>query len=245
MANRIYVHVHGTQKILDMPLIEDVTFEIGSEFSTFGELSSSISRGADILKIVDSTTQKISSDKLTSYTALDVPRWIRTHPLKLNLKLAFYTQTSAEKDVFNPMTFLMSLSILTKTQSGSYALPGIGLKNISNALDLDNSDLLKSGSSLQSAVMQEPNVANGVTLEDTDFPGLQKLVSVEIPGMVYLQNAYIVTCTPILSKQKTDKGYPLWGNMDIVISGVGPATTEIFRNVKTALTNESFYNLPV
>ena len=237
MANRIFIQIVDTKTILDIPLLEDVTFEVTSNFSTWGELAGPLNAGASIIKNVSAGAGSIRSEFLSGLNLLDVPRWIGTDPIKFTTTLAFYTQTDAKKDVFDKMAYLMSLSMLTKNKDGKFTVPGIGARNISEMLD--------QGGVVKKSLYADIKTGNSdkatkTIPDETDFSYKSKIITIEIPGVIYLDYAFISTCVPTTSKQKTENGYSLWGNLDVTISGLFPANSNILKNTETAVNIAEF-----
>jgi hypothetical protein len=230
MANRIFLQIVGTDPILDIPLIEDVTFEVTSNFSSWGELAGPLNTAAELGRRVTAGAGSIRSNVLKGLNLFDVPRWVGTDPIKFTTKLAFYTQEDPKADVFDKMAYMMSLSMLTKNKDGTYTVPGVGARNIS--------EMLGQGGTTGRSLYADVKTSGGPTKtipDETDFSYKSKIITLEIPGVIYLDYAYITTCTPMISKQKTESGYPLWGNLDVTFSGLYPANSKIFENTETAV----------
>ncbi len=230
MANRIYLQIVGAKSIFEAPLIEDVTLELGSGFQTWGDLAPGLTSFLDLIKNIPAATGKISKEMTNIMNLFDVPRWTKTDPIKFQTKLAFYTQTDAKKDVFDKVAYITSLCILTRDPNGVYVIPGANVTHLRNLLDN------KEDSKVSSLAWQtQLNAKSSSVPKESDFQSQSKLVSVEIPGIVYLSHAFVMTCTPTFSRQKTEKGYPLWGHVDIQLCGLFPASDQMFKNVEVAV----------
>ena len=67
-----------------------------------------------------------------------------------------------------------------------------------------------------------------------------RFVSVEIPGVIYLEKAIIESVRPTISKEVTESGFPLWMLLEITFEGMYPANTGDLDNVKRNKIKESF-----
>jgi len=222
MANKIYVQLIGTNIIFDSPLMEDITLTCQSGFATFGDLVPGISDVVHtVTSLMSGVSGKVGEGMLKINNAFDLPRWQKTEPLKINAKMNFFTKTDPYKDVWYPMALLTSLGILTKdVESNTYITPGMSL-HAANFIE-------------KSKILRSPIAANlGLTEtipEAGDFPVSAKVISVEIPGIVYLDKAYVEVATPTYSRHITTSGLPLWGTLDIQISSLFPANDRMFRD---------------
>jgi len=239
MANRIYIQIKGNKEIIDVPLLTDVTLEIGSQFSSLGELAPALGTFIDIAKLLDVSGGRMSKLHSDFYNAMDLPLWKRTEPMKFQTTLAFYTQDDPKKDVWDKMTYLMSLSILTKNSDQSYSFPGLSIHSFSKLLTKQDTSV-SSNASIQEMIggIQTSSVKDVADFEKQLYESNSKFISIAIPGVVYLDTAMILTCTPTFSKQKTTSGYPLWGNLEIQVSGLYPASTQIFKDTETFTTQQ-------
>jgi hypothetical protein len=59
-----------------------------------------------------------------------------------------------------------------------------------------------------------------------------RLVSVFIPGMVYVPQAFIRSARPTFSKYITTAGFPVWGKIDVQFESLIPASDLIWDNVR-------------
>ena len=65
-----------------------------------------------------------------------------------------------------------------------------------------------------------------------------KLVSLEIPGILYLELAVIERAIPTFSKQITDSSYPLWAIVETTFMGVFPADDTMFTDPSFIIRNK-------
>lgn len=234
MANRIYIQIIGSNKIFDTPLLEDVTIETESSLSSWGELAPALNSLKDMLVTVGGASGNLTSGILNISNAFDLPRWNKTEPVKLSPKLAFYTKTDPELDVYYPMALLQSLNILTKNSNGTYTVPGVHVQNINQILSKLNDEPPKSLQS-QASLLNTLATKRANLPDEKDFENNSKLIAVEIPGVIYLPVAMIRACTALYSKQRTESGFPLWGNLEVTITGLYPASDQIFKDTRKVL----------
>lgn len=208
MANRIFIQDYNrVEDPMDFPLLEDVTPEIISEFGSFSDV---VPKFADILDFATIASAGITGGApesvLSTKNLFDVPRWKKTNPIKLVAKLVFYTKKDPEGDVFLPMKKIIAHSILSYNGDGTYSVPGISLASV-KAFQKDG---------------------------ESGFSKNSKLVSIGIPGVIHLQVAIIERAIPTFSKEITESGFPLWGQLDLTVTGVFPANTKNFDDAQLA-----------
>lgn len=193
-----------------VPLIDDILLEINSQFSSFGELIPQLKSLLELGATVQSSLSGgVSSTILDLFNKLDVPTWKKTDPIRFQVSLAFYTQENgAYEDVYKPITDLASYTMLMR-KGKSFITPGLNVKNISKASQ------------------------NGKDKENT-FKRAEgtRLLTVYVPGVVYIANAFIRSARPTFSKYKTTKGFPLWGKVDLQIESLFPANDLVWDNVR-------------
>ena len=189
------------------PLLDDPTVEIKSQFSTMGELVPKLEGFVNLISTFQTVTSGTTSEGMMNLKNIfDIPRFQKADPVRMSLKLAFYTKESPKKDVWDPVRKLISYSIISQDPDNpnSYIVPGISL-----------------------ATMLEFS-------QGTTYSKKSKLISLEIPGVVYLDAALIESAIPTYSKQGTESGYPLWANVDLSILSVKPGNTSMFDDVENS-----------
>jgi hypothetical protein len=236
MANRLYLQVSGSNKIFDFPVMEDITYETTSKFTSFMEFSSWMDMGTKVVNTIGAATGRIGTTLGGLRNVMDVPRWQGTDPVKVTMDLMFYTQTDPKKDVHDKMKYITSLNILTR-EGGEYIVPGVNAKT--SAMLAAYGSNMKATKSLY---LKSKEIGPKLSKSET-YDYNSKIVSLEIPGVLYLTHAFIVACQPTVSRQKTESGYPLWGKLNVQFSGVFPANTQMFDDVETAVKLETAYNL--
>ncbi len=214
MANKIFLQYMDTNQqetTSIFPLTEDPTLEVGSEFKSFSDDIPQISSILALMQNLGTTGGEASQGITNLLTALDAPRWQKTNPVRITTKLLFYTEENPYDDVYKPMTDIMSLSILTVKGEGEnarIAIPGISLRNFS--------DFQLIGTQTESDVKKR-------------FSEYSKIISIEIPGVIYLEKAIVEKAVPTYSKETTDSGFPLWGSLDMTMVSLAPAHTGMFQ----------------
>jgi hypothetical protein len=200
--------------LIEVPLVDDPSIEYMTEFTSFSELVPNIvsdffSLGTTIQSAGSGT---IGQGWLAMTNLLDLPRWKSTSPARITVKLSFYTKTNPEKDVWGPTKRLISMTILTKQKDGTYILPGMSLATAKDFNKIASQDLAGTKTS-------------GISRKS-------KLISLEIPGIIYANPAIITQAQPIYSKQVTESGFPLWATLELTIITASPASTSLLDDVE-------------
>jgi hypothetical protein len=198
-----------TKNVISVPLLDDILLEVQSQFSSFGELIPQVKSILEIAATAQSSlTAQVGGNVLNLLNKFDIPTWKKTDPLRFQTTLTFYAgKNGAYEDVFLPITDLTNYVMLIKT-GNSYRTPGINLKNVTK-------------------VGQNGNKGRGVVGSTG-----ARLMSVFIPGMVYIPQAFLRAARPTFSKYLTTSGYPVWGKLDVQFESLVPASDLIWDNVK-------------
>lgn len=221
MANVIYIQIVETSKgqkektltlsksknnVMVFPLMEDLQMEVRSDIGSFSEMFPTISGFLEkATSYLAGATGKMSEGILDLNNLFYVPRWTGTKPIRFTVKLPFYTISDAQIDVYEPMKKLMALSIISYDEkTKQFSVPGI----------------------FAGALKQTSYKAN---TQQKDFLQSAKLVSIKIPGIIYMPLALIESAQPTFSKHLTENGFPLWGILDTTIMGLYPATDTMFN----------------
>ena len=201
MANRIFIQDHyNTGLIYSFPLTKDPMIEIESQFSSFGEVIPIVN---DVLNTYNMVTAgmagSVSIEQLAMKNLFDIKRWTKTEPLRFTVDLQLFTKTDSEKDVHDKANFIMNYVILSrKSPSDPFVIPGISLASLKD--------------------FQQ----NGLTSANA------KIISVWIPGILYVPKAIIEKVQPTFSRELTEKGFPLWAELNVNIESVFPAISDFF-----------------
>ncbi len=196
-------------------LVDDITVEYKSSFESFSDvlpqLSDLINAGTTLQA---STTGTVNANWLRLTNLFDLPRWKRTDPIRLTLKIVFFTKDNPFKDVWEPIKKLVALTILTKDlASSSWIVPGISL-----------------------ATASDFSKAKG---KKSPYSPKSKLISFEIPGIIYIPVAMVESAVPTYSSEETESGYPLWGSLDLSILSIYPAILDYLDLVETRTTKKN------
>lgn len=216
MPNKIYIEYKiltgnvtvGTaslsnKKTLEIPLTSDITVEATSEWSRLNDfIPDFLGKTLKLMNTVQSLGGGISEGFANLTNKLELPFWMSSPPVKINAQIGFFTKTDAYTDVVEPIKELLGLSILSRDpdDENRFLTPGINLKNFSQI-----------GKKNESSI-----------------PAKSKLVSFEIPGVVYLPIAIIESARPTYSNEVTETSFPLWATLDLNIMGAVPANTDMF-----------------
>lgn len=238
--NRLFVEVlESNIEPTYFLLQEGFTIDAKSEFSTFGELlPGGITNLVNLAISYSSTGSTVGSGTVYMSNVMDLKRWTKTNPGSINCTLKFYTEEDVVKDVWLPMNFFLSLGILSRSgkTKGAFVTPAPSLGScgkISKALkgDSDNTTKPKEKKELKSFLESKRDQA-GFGL---DFSGIQsKILSVLIPGVIYLPYCFVEEATPTYSNQvviaDNGKEYPLWGEIQLRISGIYSAIDDMLED---------------
>jgi hypothetical protein len=188
---------------IEATLTQDITIQAESEFQSASEfVPSFLNEVLTLMRVVSSAGGSVGTGFADFMNKLDAPFWVKTPPVKIQTQLAFFTKTDSFKDVVEPVTQIVGLSILSRdpNNSNKFILPGINLRNMRNF----------SSDAIRSQVVST------------------KLLSLEIPGIIYLPVCMIRSAVPTFSSEVTESSNPLWATIDIAIEGVAPASTDMF-----------------
>jgi hypothetical protein len=195
----------GKEKIIfELPLIEDVSVDVQSQFGSYGDMVPGLSNMIHLVSTLSASGGAVGEGILNLTNQLDAQRWDRTDPTRLTVKLGFFVKDKPYENVIYPVSTLVGMSILTyNAKDKNYSVPGINLKDMSNF----TKKLGQSG----------------------NFVG-SKFCSVLIPGIIYLPVAYIEKATPTYSKQVTENSYPLWATLELTFVSTFPALESDFKD---------------
>lgn len=190
-----YNDISEQREVYELPLTEDISPQIESNFESIKDYMGSFLSG--ILDKVKTTTTATGGYSKQIETLYSVQLWKETKPVTLNMTCSLYVKNSPFDDVFLPYYALTSQCIPSQTFDGSgrFVVPGINLMNYQRA------------------------VSEG----KTSSPDEAKIVSVEIPGVIYLEKAYVFKAQPTISQYRTESGIPLYIDLDLEIHSIRPA----------------------
>ena len=229
MANKIIISLYNDpSNSYISPLTEDIQFQLQTQFGTMGDGLGRIgSMISTVAQVQSALSGSLSPGISTLNNMVDLPRWKSTDPLKINVKMHFYTKTDPYLDVIVPTRLLSTLSILSVDYTKNppqIITPGASVKYLSKV----NAE----GTTQQTTLKPKKKIEK---LTEKEFESGSKLISVEIPGIVYLSVAYVESAIPTYSKHITSSGYPLWADVDLQISSFTPATDYMFWNADSTL----------
>ena len=209
MANKLIIKIYKPQEeVLTFPLTKDVLLETKSQFSSMGEVIPSVAKVFDYATLISAgMTGTVGAGLIETKNLFDIKRWTKTDPLIFTADLLLYTKTDPYKDVYEPAKLLIDQVILSKDNTGRFTVPGISAASLSD---------------FQGEISPAENVR-------------AKLVTVWIPGMLYLPIAMIESVQTTFSKEITDSGYPLWASINVNIESIMPANSDFFDDVKVLI----------
>lgn len=234
MANVIHITSNFEEGITEtFPLLEDVQITLNNTYQPIGDLVAGISELVGLITTASTLlTGGMPQELAKANNILSFPRWTNTDPIKINTKLLFYTKTDSYKDVVYPMNFFIRLATISLDKDNRIAVPGVALGEVlKDSTPKTETIQKKPVKSLNKKANAEAETNTETEDRKKSFSSKSKLVSIYIPGIVYINKAFIETIAPTYSRQKTKSGYPLWGMIDIQFSGALPAMAENFTNV--------------
>jgi len=206
-----YSYKSDDTSLMSFPLTDDVNLEVMSDFASMTENIPLVGQITSFMTMMAGLGGSVSEGTLDFQNLSNVQRWQRTHPIKINLNLLLYTETSAKKDVYDKMMELISLTVPTKDPDNPkrYRVPGLSLSSIKQST--------KKGQKKETVSVSQA-----------------KLIAVRIPGIIYLPIAMVTKAVPTISKEETDSGYPLWATLNVEITGLYPATDDLLKAESTS-----------
>lgn len=220
--NRIILTLNNQELTqIEAPIQEDFPIETTTDFTSFSDLCGTISNLVDLANTVQTTGGTVSQSGLMLRSIIDSYRWSKTNPIKINLDMFFYTKTDPKIDVVQKVNTLLALHLLRHAPDGRVLVPGINAAMIAKI-----EKQIKSIESEKDQAKKE-QLAND-TYKQVELTS-STFFSVTIPGIVYIDNAFMFAVKPTYSKQVTTKGYPLWASVNVDICGIAPAFVENFK----------------
>lgn len=207
-----------------LPLAEEISPKIETSFKTPREYFPSIfTQVEDIMKLFSTGSGSTRSDGASLTNFLDVPLWDKTQPLTIDLKFQLFTETDPYSDVVRPAMGLSSLNMLSPFpgKPDRFAVPGVSF------------------SSIRSAFKNENNKSVAVAGDESNFKKESKLISIEIPGVMYLNYAFIEKADPVFSTEITSSGFPLWCDLTMTVKSLRPANTNMFAYAGTSYSSSN------
>jgi hypothetical protein len=192
-------------EIMIFPLTEDISFVTQSELASWSDMVPGLEILTTIQSVMVELGGTVSGGILNLQNMIDSPRWQKTLPLEFTVSLGFYLIDNALENIYKPMKRLIGLSILSRNEKGGIVPPGIFMP-------------------AAAAVNKKPNQTVAEKLSNS-----AKLIAVKIPGIITMPLAIIKSCTPVFSKHITETGFPLWGTLELNITGLYPAFAEDFN----------------
>lgn len=231
--NRIKLLLTDTAKeeaeILTHPILEDFMIEAATEFTSYADLAPTISSLTDLVNTFTvGSNNTVSQGGFNLRQVLDMQRWQKTNPVRINMQLLFYTKDDAEKDVIEPINTLWGLHLprFDMTEK-KIKVPGMSASNAhliekafkSNKVSKEDKELL----------IETHGKDYAKEIKDKQY---NSLFSVIIPGVVYVPYAFLNNFRPTYSKQTTKRGFPLWATAEVEIQGISAAFHHNFTQGK-------------
>lgn len=224
--NKIIIYYNSDNKKTThiYPINEDFVIEAVTEFSSFADLSPTISSLVDLGNMfTTSSSGNLTKTGLNLRGMLDAPRWQKTNPVKIVVDILFYTKNDAKENVVDPINNLLGSHILN-VADGKVKAPGL------NAMNVDKYNEIMDTLSKNDQQTYKDSLYTKEEFAKAKEATYSSLFSVLIPGVVFLESAFFTAVRPTYSKHVTEKGYPLWASVNLEISGLTPAFISQFEN---------------
>ncbi|HPJ86801.1 MAG TPA: hypothetical protein PLU55_01670 [Candidatus Pacearchaeota archaeon] len=240
--NRLFVEVLKSNIQPESFLLQEgFTIDAKSEFSSFGELlPGGITNLVNLAISYSSTGSTVGAGTVYMSNVMDLKRWMKTYPASINCTLKFYTREDVVTDVWLPMNFFLSLGILSRIEEGtgdkkrgSFVTPAPSLGSCGQISRALNGDISTTATPKEKKPLSEFLSSNakqaGFGLDFSEIKS--KILSVLIPGVIYLPYCFVEEVTPTYSNQvvvaDNGKEYPLWGEIQLRLSGIYSAIDDM------------------
>lgn len=211
MANKVFIQDHfDSSKAYSYHLTKDPMFEMDWESTSFSEVVPEFKNILDTaVGFSAGVGGEVGTGMVEFQNLFDIKRWKKSNPVGIAIDIQLFSKTDAEKDVHDKSLFLMNYTMLTK-EGNNYIVPGISLSSISEF---------------------QSNTGG--------FSSKAKIISLWIPGMIYLPRAIILRAQPTFSRERTKKGFPLWAELNLQIESINPANSEFFETSNIGTNTET------
>lgn len=206
----------GAPDLLVVEIEEDIDLNIKNSFGTGEDFLPRSAKGIlDLAKSVQGLSG--SRGGVTSIlNTFDMPVWTETEGFKVKLSATFYTDDNPLFNVIVPTYGIISICSLSPVfdkdtnRLVGIAVPGVNFGNLGIALDKATDKDRETAAQENRNKVNDPNV---------------KLISLNIPGVIYLPSAYIPELRVTFSNQMTEYNIPLWTKLEMEVNGFRPANT--------------------
>lgn len=238
MANEIiFANLNDAKNYRIFPLVEDVAITCNTSYFSASDLLGGVAdlivKGGNVLSAMSGTKGTASLQNI-----LDARVYQGTEPVKFTVKLGLYPGVCGDKDegVFQNYLWLLNYTI-PHVQNGTYYVPGLSINNIKDVTSTkNNANNNKRTADISGGKTEKSNKGAGGTEVKTTK---NKLLSIEIPGIVYLDVGMIDSMATIFSKEVTINGDPLWAHAEINVSGVRSAIHSDFSEARSSYVTDS------
>lgn len=242
---------------IDIPLLEDFSYEVQSTFQDFKDVLSEIpllGKILDLFQTINKVSSTVTGKTMEGSEYLKFQAWEKTEPFKMNIKGIFDNKTSSYYDVYLPSIMLMNQNIISIGTDGKLYTPGLNLQNIQWIKKLrDDNKKTKDGPGAENKSDQE-KMAETTKKENTivdrlksgsnkvigSFQLLTKNINGEEVRIIDVAPCFIEIAKPTWSKEQTTAGLPLWCELEIQIQSVFSAHDNMFAFYEPPLISQSF-----
>lgn len=243
-------------------LHEDFTYEVKSNFESYGEKIGGVSSFAGNLleilargKSASSLGGTVADSVVNDRTKFLV--WKETEPFKMSVKCVFETKTDPYYDVHLPTILLVSRTILSPVSKSLFRVPGFypgaTVKrentrsiNQSNTSETEfkaaTSDESKNNSKLLSNFsIAFRKIDKDITSYDWSDKTDTALGSKDYSALISLADSFIESAKPTFSHHRTTSGVPIKSEVEVQVQSLFSAEDRMFSNAvgTTSLINTS------
>jgi len=233
---------------LQLPLQEDFSYTLQSEFDeaseiigqVFGSFSTAFTKVQGINKLFQGASGQTNGlQDLFDLFKLKV--WTATNPIEFSLNLSFHTKTNAWADVWLPTVSLASLGIISANYNKAgevtnFRTPGASMPNLAELRagkkKSNNTQAKTDEANAKKAQAKKP--ANALK-NNANAKHPSKYLSITIPGILDLNDAFVEGGQVTWSKERTESGAPLWSTIQFTVKSTMPATDNMLINAGAGL----------
>lgn len=198
------------QIVAQIPLVDDISMELKSNFSKASEIVGQFAPGvSSFIQMAKTLTTAFSGTSSSFYNVFDLLVWQETEPIKIDFDAIFFTRHNPKKDVAIPALSLCNMTILSSvpgTGGTLVVVPGVSLSTLSSFK-----------TRFQAGAPAEEGFGNTPA----------KLLSFRIPGIINFPSCVLEQAKPTFSKEVTESGVPLWIKVACTVRTTMPAFDEL------------------
>lgn len=233
---------------VEIPILEDFTFDIQSNFQDIKDVLTEIPLLGKILDLFQ-TLNKLSatgSGRVSEGSEyMKFQTWAETEPFKMAIRGVLETKTSSYFDSYLPALMLYNQTVISvvtnKSGVSSLFVPGINLKDVQyikemRANDKKNgpgaSNTNSQNTTKPSDDKQQDQIINTIKSGSNKVLKRFEIVTKDVNGkdirFLSISPCFIQAAKPTWSKEQTTVGLPLWCELELQIQSVYSASDTMF-----------------